>query len=83
MKRIVIALIMLILLSCNSINVNIEDCVCGTVYVAGNEPFTFLAFSSRHYVYRIECSDLVKKELWKLQGQSINACDYNIELIEM
>ncbi len=60
-----------------------SDCVNGTIYVAGNEPFTYLAFSSNDDYYRIECSDSIEKELWEMQGQIISICDYDIELIEL
>ncbi len=44
----------------------------GTLYVAGNEPFTYLALDTKdRTVYKIECSDSLKKELWQLQGNTI------------
>ncbi len=51
--------------------------ISGTLYVAGNEPFTFLALNSEDgNVYGIECSDSLKIDLWKLQG-NIVAIEYN------
>jgi hypothetical protein len=44
----------------------------GTLYVAGNEPFTYLALDTKdRTVYKIECPDSLKKELWQLQGKTI------------
>ncbi len=45
----------------------------GTLYVAGNEPFTYLALATKdRTVYKIECADSLKKELWQLQGNTVN-----------
>ncbi len=45
----------------------------GTLYVAGNEPFTYLALDTKDkIVYKIECSDSLKKDLWQLQGNTVN-----------
>ena len=47
--------------------------ITGTLYVAGNEPFTYLALESKdRTVYKIECADSLKKDLWKLQGKTLN-----------
>ena len=73
-------LLLFFILSCKAPT---EDCYCGNLYVAGNEPFTYLALSTDDGNYRIECSTNLGKELWGMQGQSINVCDYNIELIEL
>lgn len=44
----------------------------GTLYVVGNEPFTYLALDTKDgTVYKIECADSLKKELWQLQGNTI------------
>ena len=44
----------------------------GTLYIAGNEPFTYLALDTKdRIVYKIECADSLKKELWQLQGRTI------------
>ena len=44
----------------------------GTIYVSGNEPFTYLALNSvDDKYYKIECSDSLKKELWQLQGKVV------------
>lgn len=44
----------------------------GTLYVAGNEPFTFLALDANEAkIYKIECTDSLKKDLWQLQGKKI------------
>jgi len=53
--------------SCNTTNK-----LSGTLYVAGNEPFTYLALDTKdRIVYKIECSDSLKKELWQLQGKTV------------
>ena len=58
--------------SCNTTNK-----LSGTLYVAGNEPFTYLALDTKdRTVYKIECSDSLKKELWQLQGKTIEL-NYN------
>ncbi len=45
----------------------------GTLYVAGNEPFTYLALDTKdRTVYKIECADSLKKKLWQLQGNTVN-----------
>ena len=44
----------------------------GTLYVVGNEPFTYLALDTKDgTVYKIECADSLKKELWQLQGNTV------------
>ena len=49
----------------------------GTLYVAGNEPFAYLALDTKdRTVYKIECSDSLKKELWQLQGKIVEL-NYN------
>lgn len=54
--------------SCNTTNK-----LSGTLYVAGNEPFTYLALDTKdRIVYKIECTDSLKKELWQLQGETVN-----------
>lgn len=54
--------------SCNTSNK-----LSGTLYVAGNEPFTFLALDTKdRIIYKIECSDSLKKELWQLQGKTVD-----------
>jgi len=78
MKYILI-LITILMFSCTIITYS-DDCLCGIIYVSGNEPFTFLAFNTRDCIYKIECSDNIKKELWQLQGQNINICDYDVIL---
>ena len=58
--------------SCNTTNK-----LSGTLYVAGNEPFTYLALDSKDgTVYKIECADSLKKDLWQLQGTTIEL-DYD------
>lgn len=53
--------------SCNTTNK-----LSGTLYVAGNEPFTYLALDTKNRViYKIECADSLKKDLWKLQGNTV------------
>ena len=53
--------------SCNTVKLS------GTLYVAGNEPFTYLALDSKDgTIYKIECADSLKKDLWQLQGMTVN-----------
>ena len=53
-------------------NCNTNNKLSGTLYVAGNEPFTYLALDTKdRNIYKIECSDSLKKELWQLQGKTI------------
>ena len=53
-------------------NCNNNNKLSGTLYVAGNEPFTYLALDTKNnIVYKIECADSLKKELWKLQGETV------------
>jgi len=52
---------------------NTNNKLSGTLYVAGNEPFTYLALDSKDgTVYKIECADSLKKDLWLLQGKTVN-----------
>ncbi len=45
----------------------------GRLYVAGNEPFTYLALDTEEGItYKIECADSLKKDLWQLQGETVN-----------
>jgi hypothetical protein len=54
-------------------NCNTTTKLSGTLYVAGNEPFTYLALDTKdRTVYKIECADSLKKELWQLQGKTID-----------
>lgn len=49
-----------------------NNILTGTLYVSGNEPFTHLALKSVDAInYKIECSDSLKKELWQLQGKTV------------
>ena len=49
------------------------DTIQGKLYVSGNEPFTFLIIESEDgNIYKIECSDSLQTELWKMQGEIIN-----------
>lgn len=58
--------------SCNNTNK-----LSGTLYVAGNEPFTYLALDSKDgTIYKIECSDSLKNILWQLQGEIVSV-DYD------
>ena len=76
--KVLLTFIFFIFLSCSSI----DDCLYGTVYVSGNEPFTYLVIDTGDNYYKIDCSNSVKEELWILQGKVINVCDYNINLVE-
>ncbi len=52
---------------------NTANKLSGTLYVAGNEPFTYLALDTKGgIIYKIECADSLKKDLWQLQGETIN-----------
>ena len=54
--------------SCNTTNK-----LSGTLYVAGNEPFTYLALATKDgTIYKIESPDSLKNDLWKLQGETVN-----------
>lgn len=81
MKKIfIISLLMLvfIIIGCasnckttNNLNANV---LSGVLYVAGNEPFTFLAFAANdedNSIFKIECGDSLHKELWQLQGKTV------------
>jgi hypothetical protein len=53
-------------------NCNTANKLSGTLYVAGNEPFTYLAIDAKdRTIYKIECADSLKKELWQLQGKTV------------
>ncbi|MFC1527682.1 hypothetical protein ACFL5D_02925 [Candidatus Neomarinimicrobiota bacterium] len=55
-------------------NCKIDNKISGTLFVSGNEPFTHLALASdknNQTVYRIECPDSLRKELWQLQGNNV------------
>ncbi len=74
MNKLVIILIFTFILSnigcAGSCNTNK---LSGTLYVAGNEPFTYLALDSEDgTIYKIECPDSLKKDLWQLQGETIS-----------
>ena len=46
-----------------------EPCI-GVITIVGNDPFTKLAINVNDKdVYLLECSDALKKELWKNQGR--------------
>ena len=58
-------------------NCTTNNKLSGTLYVAGNEPFTYLALDTiDDTIYKIECSDSLKKELWQLQGKIVEL-NYN------
>jgi hypothetical protein len=58
-------------------NCTTNNKLSGTLYVAGNEPFTYLALDTKdRTVYKIECSESLKKELWQLQGKIVEL-NYN------
>jgi len=53
-------------------NCKTNNKLSGTLYVTGNEPFTYLALDTKdRTIYKIECSDSLKKELWQFQGQTV------------
>jgi len=55
------------MLNCNSNEIK------GNLYVAGNEPFTYLALKTEEgAVYKLECSKEMEKELRQLQGKILN-----------
>ena len=72
MNKIITLIILTILISlsgCNSYKLT------GTLFVSGNEPFTFLAIATDDYnntVYKIECEESLKNELWSLQGKTVD-----------
>ena len=54
-------------------NCTTNNKLSGTLYVAGNEPFTYLALKSDDdKFYKLECDDTLKKELWSMQGKIVN-----------
>lgn len=68
--------IMISIIGCVS-SCNTTNKLSGTLYVAGNEPFTYLALDTKdRIVYKIECSDSLKNDLWQLQGENVSV-DYN------
>lgn len=74
MNKLVLLLLSLVLIglvACAGNNY-IKHGLTGRVYVAGNEPFTFLAIeSSQGEIFKISCSDSLKKELWRFQGEEV------------
>lgn len=74
MKNFTVALIFTILLGiigCAG-NSKATNILTGTIYVSGNEPFTHLALKSiDDRYYKIECSESLRNELWKLQGNIV------------
>lgn len=49
-----------------------KNTVSGTVFISGNEPFTYLALKGEDDTYyKLECEESVKKELWSMQGQTV------------
>ena len=55
-------------------NCNTTNKLTGTLFVSGNEPFTFLAIAANDEnksIYKIECADSLHKELWQLQGKTV------------
>jgi len=69
---ILLAVIVISIIGCAG-NCNANNNISGTLYVAGNEPFTYLALDTEdRTVYKIECTDSLKKELWKLQGKLVD-----------
>ncbi len=68
---ILLAVIVINIIGCAGSS-NTNNKLSGTLYVAGNEPFTYLALNTEdRTVYKIVCSDSLKKELWQLQGKSV------------
>ncbi len=49
-----------------------NDTMTGTLYVAGNEPFTKLAlYISSDTVFYVEADSSLKSQLWQLQGKRV------------
>jgi len=69
---ILLAAIIVSIIGCAG-NCNNNNILSGTLYVAGNEPFTHLALDTKDdNIYKIECSDSLRKELWQLQGKIVS-----------
>jgi len=66
-----IILILLVFIGCAG-TCKSDKTISGTVFVSGNEPFTYLALKSDDdKYYKIECQDTLKKELWSMQGKIV------------
>ena len=47
--------------------------ISGTVFVSGNEPFTYLALKGEDGTfYKLNCDEPIEKELWSKQGQVVS-----------
>ncbi len=66
-----IILLVVVVIGCAG-NSKSNNILTGTIYVSGNEPFTHLALKSiDDRYYKIECSESLRNELWKLQGNIV------------
>lgn len=64
-------LLLISLTGCTGSNTS-EKIVTGTIYISGNEPFTYLALKSDDdKYYKLDYNDELKKELWTMQGQVV------------
>lgn len=63
-----IIIILIVLFGCTGKT----NTLSGTIFVSGNEPFTYLALKGEDdKYYRLECEDTLKKELWSMQSQVV------------
>ena len=68
---ILLSIMIVVLIGCAGNN-KTNNKLIGILYVSGNEPFTHLSLHSNDdKYYKIECSDSLTIELWKLQGKTI------------
>lgn len=69
---ILIILIITAMIGCVGSNKSRTE-LTGTIFISGNEPFTYLALKGEDdNYYKLLCEENVKKELWSLQGQKVS-----------
>lgn len=45
----------------------------GTVFISGNEPFTYLALKGEDGTfYKLNCDETIENDLWSMQGQVVS-----------
>ena len=77
-------IIIMLIGCCPNITEPTIDCIYGTVYVAGNKPFTYLALNYNDDYYKITSQhEYIIEELWSMQGQCINTCYWDIILVKI
>lgn len=64
-------LLMLLITGCTGSTTK-SNIIEGTVFISGNEPFTYLALKTQDDKYfKLNCEDELQKELWSMQGQVV------------